>query len=185
MKDVEVKIELKDNVSPRFCKARPVPYAIREEVEREIERLVEQGIYEPVKYSDWACPIVPVRKDNGEIKVCGDYKQTIKPRTKCDTYPVPKTEDLLAALNGGQKFSKIDLKKAYMQLCLEEKSREYLTVNTHKGLFRPTRMMFGLHSAAGVFQREIEERLSGIPGVVVRSDDILVTGVNDADHLRN
>ena len=58
-------------------------------------------------------------------------------------------------------------------------------MNTHKGLFRPTRMMFGLHSAAGVFQREIEKRLSGIPGVVVRSDDILVTGVNDADHLRN
>ena len=74
LKNVEVKIELKDNVSPRFCKARPVPYAIREEVEREIERLVEQGIYEPVKYSDWACPIVPVRKDNGEIRVCGDYK---------------------------------------------------------------------------------------------------------------
>ena len=45
-------------------------------------------------------------------------------------------------------------------------------------------MMFRLHSAAGVFQREIEKRLNGIPGVVLRCDNILITGVNDVDHLR-
>ena len=100
-------------------------------------------------------------------------------------YPVPKTEDLLATLNGGQKFTKLDLKQAYMQLTLNERSQEFLTVNTHKGLFRPSRLMFGVHSAAGVFQREIEKRLTGIPFVVVRSDDILITGVNDEDHLNN
>ena len=182
-KNVEVHIDLKEGVSPRFVKARPVPYAIKEDIEREIERLVEEGIYEPVPYSDWACPIVPIRKPDGSIRICGDYKMTINPRSKCDTYPVPKTEDLLATLNGGQKFTKLDLKQAYMQLCVDKVSAEYLTVNTHKGLFRPTRLMFGLHSAAGVFQREIEKRLSGVPGVIVRSDDILITGVDDATHL--
>ena len=146
-------------------------------------RLVEQGIYKPVKYSDQALPIVLVRKNYAEIRVCGDYKTTVNPRANCVINPVTKTEDLLAALNGGQKFSKIDLEKA-LQLCLGEKFREYLTVNTHKGLFRPTCMMFRLHSAAGVFQREIEKRLNGIPGVVLRCDNILITGVNDADHLR-
>ena len=185
LKDFEVDIELKDDVKPRFVKARPVPYAIKEGIEAELERLVEEGIYKSVPYSDWASPIVPVNKSDGSIRICGDYKTTINPRAKCVNYPVPKTEDLLATLNGGQKFTKLDLKQAYMQLALNERSQEFLTVNTHKGLFRPSRLMFGVHSAAGVFQREIEKRLTGIPFVVVRSDDILITGVNDEDHLNN
>ena len=133
----------------------------------------------PVKYSNWAAPIVPVEKPDGGLRICGDYKLTVNPRAKCDNYPVPKTEDLLATLNGGERFTKLDLRQAYMQLELDENSQEYLTVNTHKGLFRPTRLMFGVHSASGVFQREIEKRLSGIPGTAVRVDDILITGGND------
>ena len=58
-----------------------------------------------------------------------------------------------------------------MQLVLNEKSQKYLTVNTHKGLFKPRRLMFGVHSASGVFQREIEKRLSGIPGTFVLSGE--------------
>ena len=88
---------------------------------------------------------------------------------------------------GGQKFSKLDLSHAYQQLLLDNESREYLTVNTHRGLFQPTRLQFGVqsHSASGVFQREMEKRLSHIPFTSVRVDDILVSGSSDAEQLSN
>ena len=74
----------------------------------------------------------------------------------------------------GEKFSKIDLSQAYQQLKLSEESRELLTINTHKGLYQPERLQFGVHSATGIFQREMDKRLSSIPLVKVRVDDILV-----------
>ena len=53
---------------------------------------------------------------------------------------MPKTEDLLIKLNGGERFTKLDLAHAYQQLELDEESKEYLTINTHRGLFKPTRL---------------------------------------------
>ena len=95
-----------------------------------------------------------------------------------DKYPVPKTEALLATLNGGQKFTKLDLSQAYQQLLLDVKTFVYLTINMHKGIFRPTRLQFGVHSAAGIFQREMESRLIHTPLTIVRWDDILISGTN-------
>ena len=67
-------------------KATPVAYAIKAEIEKELENLVESGVYKPVAWSDWACPIVPVEKPDGGIRICGDYKLTINPRSKTDNY---------------------------------------------------------------------------------------------------
>ena len=104
MKDTVVSIKLKENVVPRFCKARPVPYALKDRIESELNRLIESGIYQPVSYSKWAAPIVPVMKDDGTVRICGDYKQTVNREAICDNYPVPKAEDLFARLNGGQSL---------------------------------------------------------------------------------
>ena len=185
MANIKVHIELKDDAKPRFHKARPVPYALKGQIDTELDRLVKEGIYEPVTYSQWAAPIVPVVKEDGSVRICGDYKVTVNPAAKCDNYPVPRTEDLLATLNGGEKFTKLDLSHAYQQLLLDEQSQECLTINTHKGLYKPTRLQFGVHSAAGIFQREMEKRLSHVPFTTVRVDDILISGRNDAEHLKN
>ena len=88
----------------------------------------------------------------------------------------------LRTLHGGEKFTKLDLRQAYQPLLLSPKLRELLTVNTHKGLFQPTRLQFGVDSASGIFQRELKNRLVSIPFVKVRSDDILVSGKNDQGH---
>ena len=109
---------------------------------------------------------------------------TVNPAAKCDNYPVLKTDDLLATLNGGEKFAKLDLSQAYQQLLLDEQSQECLTINTHKGLYKPTHTQFGVHSAAGIFQREMKMR-SHVPFTTVRVDDILISGRNDAEHLKN
>ena len=54
-----------------------VPYAMRDKVEQELTRLQKQGVIEPVRFADWAAPVVPVVKGDGEICLCGDYKVTI------------------------------------------------------------------------------------------------------------
>jgi predicted aspartyl protease len=185
MKGIKVHIELKNEAKPKFFRARPVPYALKKGIEDSLDKLVEQGIYTPVPYSEWAAPIVPVKKDDGEIRICGDYKLTVNPAAECDVYPVPKTEDLLATLNGGEKFTKLDLRQAYQQLELDEGSQKLCTVNTHKGLFQPSRLQYGIHTAAGIFQREMERRLTAVPCTIVRVDDILITGKNDEEHMKN
>lgn len=105
--------------------------------------------------------------------------------SKLDTYPIPKVEDLFAKLAGGKTFTKLDLSQAYQQLPLDEDSRQYVVINTHKGLFRYTRLPYGISSAPGIFQRTMENLLNGIPGVQVYIDDILVTGETTEDHLRS
>ena len=69
-------------MSPRFFKPRPIPFALREKVETELERLQGGGVIRPV--TDWATPIVPVLKSSGEIRICGDYKLTVNMAAKVD-----------------------------------------------------------------------------------------------------
>ncbi len=103
--------------------------------------------------------------------------------SKLDCYPLPKFEDLMAQLAGGKSFTKLDLSQAYQQLVLDEESKAFVVINTQRGLFRYNRLLFGGSSAPAIFQRAMETLLNGIPGVVVYTDDILITGETDQDHL--
>lgn len=84
---------------------------------------------------------------------------------------------------GGEKFSKIDLSQAYLHMQIHEDDRHLLTINTHKGLYRCNRMLFGLSSAPAIWQREMEKILQGIEGVSVFLYDIKITASDDATHL--
>ena len=122
LKDTFVNILLKEKVQPKFFKAQPVPYAVKAQTEEELHRLVENGVYEPVHYSKWATSIVPVPKDDGTVRICGDNKLTVNRAAEWDSYPMPKTEDLITTLNGRKEFSKLDLRQAYQQLLLDNES---------------------------------------------------------------
>ena len=141
------------------------------------------GVIEKVRYSAWAALIVPVVQLDNSIRVCGDYRVTVNSVLEVDQHPLPNPEELFVELRGGEKFSKLDLSRAYQRILLDEDSREYVTINTHKGFYRPTRLPFGVSSASAIFQSKIEQVLQGIPMVVCGVDDILISGKNDQEHL--
>ena len=149
---VQAKLAVKPDAKPKFCRARSAPYALRDAIEKDLNRLQQLGVIESVKYSDWATPIVPVPKPDGSVRICGDFKVTVNPVLQIDKHPIPKPEDLLTVLAGGQKFSKLDLSQAYQQMLLDPEDRKYTTINTHLGLFQYQRLPFGIASAPAIFQ---------------------------------
>ena len=174
VRGTSAKIQLKPGAQPRFCKARSVPHALRPRVEQELERLERTGVIEPVEFSEWAAPIVPVVKRDGSVRICGDYKLTINQAAKLDTYPLPRIDDLFASLSGGKRFTKLDLAHAYQQIELDEESRQLVVINTHRRLFRYNRLPFGIASAPAIFQRTMESILRDMKHGCVYIDDMLV-----------
>lgn len=104
--------------------------------------MVKAGILKPVEASNWATPIVPILKKDEGVRICGDFRVTVNPRILVDEHPLPTHDELFAKIVDYKIFSKIDLKQAYLQLELEEKDKEILTLNTSKGLYQSNRLMY-------------------------------------------
>lgn len=131
-------MDLKSTAKPKFFRPGAVLFALRDNIEAELTRLEEAKIITKVSYSDWAAPIV---EKDGKLRLCDDYKVTINPVLKVDQYPLPNP---FATLSGRKIFSKIDLSQAYQQMPLDMKSRNLVTINTHRGLFCYNQLPFGV-----------------------------------------
>ena len=99
---IKARIHVKPEAVPKFHKPRPIPLAMKAKVEADLARQEKLGILEKIETSEWAAPIVPVPKPNGTVRTCGDYKVTVNPYLDVNQYPLPRPEELFAALNGGR-----------------------------------------------------------------------------------
>jgi len=88
---------------------------MRSVIEDILANLVKEGKVTPVQHSEWASPVVIVRKKDGSFRMCADFKRTLNPRIWCDFYPLPKPEEVFASLAGGRVFVTHDLADAYAQ----------------------------------------------------------------------
>lgn len=181
----KISIEMEDNAQPTFRKARPVAYKFVDKVESELDAMEREGVITKCDNSTWGTPLVPVLKGDGNVRLCGDYKSTVNRHVKDVVHPLPTVDEVFSKLNGGKKFSKLDLSKCYNQFELDEKSREICAITTSKGVYKMNRLPFGIRPASGIVQRELEKLLCGIPGVENFLDDVLVTGNTDEEHLEN
>ena len=100
-------------------------------------------------------------------------------------YPLPTPEELFSTLAGGKIFSKLDLSQAYLQLPVNEESKQYLTINTHQDLHVYNRLPFGVSSAPAIFQKPMDTVLQGVTGVTCYIDDILVSSADEDSHLQS
>ena len=149
----KAKLRVKANAVPRFLRARPIPFALKNAVGKELDRLETLGILRKVTHSAWAAPIVVVPKKDGRLHICGDFKVTVNAVLDVDKYPQPKPDDLFAALGGGLRCTKLNLRQAYQQLALKEGSQEFVTVNTHQGLYSSQGCHLVLHQHQQFFKR--------------------------------
>ncbi|XP_029140205.1 uncharacterized protein K02A2.6-like, partial [Protobothrops mucrosquamatus] len=171
-----VSLKLDPMVQPIRVKPRRVPFALKSKIDTELDKLLQQGILEPVDSSPWETPIVMPLKANGDIRICADYKCTLNKALQQHAYPVPVVSHILASLKEGKIFTKLDLAQAYQQLPVDEAAAEAQTIVTHRGAFRVKRLQFGVNVAPGIFQSVMENTLRGIPGVCPYFDDVLIAG---------
>jgi len=181
----KANLQTKPDAQPIFRPKRPVAYAVQQLVETELQRLQESGIIEPVNYSEWAAPIVVIKKATGGVRVCGDFSTGLNERLESHQYPLPLPEDIFAKLANAKYFSHLDLSDAFLQIEINDASKELLTINTHVGLFRYNRMVFGVKTFPAIFQQIMDQMLEGIPGAAAYIDDIFVSGKDESEHTKN
>ena len=191
LKDLELEVEFKSDAKPVFHKARPVPFAIRDDLAKGYEEGIAKGIWKPVQFNNYGTPVVPVRKaptsptQKPKLRICGDYSVGINDQLADHRHPMPLPEELMQKLGGGFGYTKIDLADAYHQIKLAPESQRRLALSTHQGVLLQQRLPFGIKSAPGYFQEIMENLTSDLPGVAVFQDDILVSGKDANNHLSN
>ncbi|XP_046962204.1 uncharacterized protein K02A2.6-like [Vanessa cardui] len=142
----------------------------------------DQGILTPVNYSNWATPLRIVKKDDRSLRICGDYRATVNAAIDVDYFPLPKAVEAFVKLSGGRVFSKLDLKQAYTQLKVDDKTAMLLTLNTPIGLMKMNRLAFGVNAAPAIFQRVMSTAFADKEGVACLLDDIAIMGRNEEEH---
>ena len=149
----------------------------------------EDGVIQPSN-SPWASAIVLVRKRNGKLRICVDYRH-LNSVTKPDAYPLPRIDYLLDQLGSAKYFTTLDLVSGYWQILVADDSIEKTAFTTPQGLFEFRVMPFGLTNAPAVFQRLMSRVLNGLnpPGgpdfVAIYIDDVLIFSWTLEDHLRH
>lgn len=181
----QISLPLRPDAKPVFAKARTVPYALRERVERELDVLEQAGIITPVATSDWGSPLVIIPKPDGSVRLCVDYKCGVNNRLVSANFPIRRIEDVLSSLRNSTCFCKLDLFKAYLHLPVDDQSSIIQTITTHKGTYRMNRLSFGIKTAPSEFNRILSQILLGLPKCETYFDDIIVHGATQEECIQN
>uniref|UniRef100_A0A034WRX5 RNA-directed DNA polymerase n=1 Tax=Bactrocera dorsalis TaxID=27457 RepID=A0A034WRX5_BACDO len=177
----EMKIELTTNV-PIAQKPYRVPEPKKHLVTEMIRELLACDIIATSK-SEYASPIILVKKKTGGERLCVDYRR-LNQHTIKEVYPTPNIEERLSEAMRYKSFSVLDLNSGYYQVPIEEGCRKYTAFITTKGLFEFKRMPFGLRNAPAVFQRlmqNIKDRTR--PGDMIHYMDDILVGSNNVTEM--
>ena len=181
---VEIKhiMEIEPNTLPIKQKTRGVPYSFREEFNKTVEEMYQAGLIVPSK-SPWCSPVRLVKKKDGTVRVCVDYRKVNNVTIK-DAYPIPKIEDLFSYLGNAKIFTTLDLASGYYQVKLDKESQQYTAFSCEFGFYEYTVMPMGLTNACATFQRLMNSVLDGLLGKIclVYLDDIIIYSNSDEEH---
>lgn len=168
---------------PVYQRAYRVAPKERQLQEEEIATMLQHDIIQPSN-SEWASPVVMVKKRDGTTRFCVDYRR-LNSVTRKDHYPLPRIEDVLDSLGGAAVFSTLDLASGYWQVPVLEEDRPKTAFITPSGLYEFRVMPFGLCNAPSTFQRMMNEVLSGLLGEIclVYLDDVIIYSKNVLQHL--
>ncbi|EGT36450.1 hypothetical protein CAEBREN_28622 [Caenorhabditis brenneri] len=165
-------------------KARPyrVPIKYQAELEKHINSLLKSGRITESN-TPWTSPIVLVKKKNGSLRVCLDFRK-LNEATIPDNFPLPRIDAILEKVGGSNYFSSLDMANGYLQLRLDPASSYKCGFITESKVYAYTHLPFGLKSAASYFQRALRTVLGGLEDeVLVYIDDILIYSKTFDQHL--
>ena len=136
LKGYKASIHLKENYHPRYIQARQLPIYILPIVVSKLKKMIQEGILEKVTHgaSDCVSPIVLIKKTDGDIRICCDYKIGVNYQICSDPFPLLSIETTSHKLANMKHFAKIDLKSAYNQIKINDRFKEITTLNTSMGL---------------------------------------------------
>lgn len=178
---VKHHIRLKDE-TPFKLRPRPIHPQDYAAVRRHLQSLLDAKVIRESQ-SPFSSPIVVVKKKNGDIRLCVDYRklnlQTIK-----DAYALPNLEESFSALSGAQWFSVMDLKSGYYQIEMEESDKHKTAFVCPLGFWEWNRMPQGITNAPSTFQRLMEKCMGDIHlrEVLVFLDDLIVFSKSLEEH---
>jgi hypothetical protein len=173
------------DAKPVKQRMRRTPTVFQGEEEGHLDKMISAGVIQPSS-SDWASAPVLVRKKDGSVRWCVDYRALNKVTIK-DTYPLPLIEECLDTLVGNQWFSKLDANAAYWQINIHPDDQKKTAFITKYGLFEFVRMGFGLCNAPATFARVINMVLNQLNWKIALAflDDVLILGTSARGHLEN
>ena len=162
---------------------RRLPVAKRAEAEKLVTEMAERGLIER-SASPWSSALVLVRKKDGSLRCCVDYR-TLNKLTIKDSYPLPRIDDSLDALTGARWFSTLDLKSGYHQVPMAKEDKPKTAFSCGSGLWQFQVMPFGLCKAPATFERLMEAVLGGLHwnSVLVYLDDVIIFGKTFEEEL--
>lgn len=157
-------------------RTRPRRYSRSEHgvIDGEVDQMLHDGVIEE-STGAWGFPVVLVRKKDGSVRFCVDYRM-LNSVTKKDIYPLPRIDEALESMHGAKRFSSLDMHAGYWQVPVATGDRDKTGFVTRKGLFRFVRMPFGLANAPGTFQRMMDAVLRGLTwkSCLVYLDDVII-----------
>jgi hypothetical protein len=177
-------IPMKPQTQPFQQKLRKMHPKLEPTVKKELNKLLTAKIIFPVRHTQWVSNLVPVRKKNGEIRLCVDFHNLNRASDK-DNYPVPPMEQILQQVSGSERLSLLDGFSGYNQVLMSPSDQLKTTFRTPWGTYAYRKMPFGLINVGATFQREMDIDFHGLinQSVVVYLDDVTVFSKNKKDHL--
>ena len=159
-----------------------LPHAYWEEVKQEMKAMLAEGVIQPSQ-SDWTSPIVLVRKKDGSICLCVDYRK-LNAQSKVDAYPMPRIEDILDRVGKANFITTLDLPRGYWQVPVADEDRHKTAFTSPFGLYQFCVMPFGLNGAPGTFQRLMNEVVQDLEKFAhAYLDDLVVFSDTWREHL--
>ena len=182
---VKHHIHLKPGAVPVKQPSRRIPFTYRDEVKRDLKEMLEDGIIER-STSEWASPLVIVRKPSGDLRICVDYRRLNVEVTMVTSYPLPNLAETLDRLTGAMFFTTLDMVSGYHQIEVETEDRAKTAFTTTFGLFQFCRMPFGLAGAPGTFQSVIEDMVNVLDAedLMAYLDDLICFHSDFPRHLK-
>lgn len=182
IKGIKAFIHVDPDIAPVFQPMRRLPLPLETAVNRKLDQLLQRDIIEPkTGPTSWVSPLVVVGKANGEVRLCLDLRR-VNEAVLREHNPMPVVDDHIARLGRGTIWSKLDIKEAFLQIELADESKDITTFITGRGLFRFKRLPFGMVTAPELFQKAMDEILSGCEGVAWYLDDVIIEGKDMEEH---